>query len=115
MTAIIFHNSNCGTSRKTLAIMKAWGEQLKIIEYLKTPLTREYLLELLDLMAIAPNKLLHRKGTPDGELDLDNPALSDDMLIDAMLAYPILMNRSILWSLIKVLHYANLQSEYLSY
>ena len=95
MTPIIFHNPNCGTSRNTLAIMKASGEQPNVIEYLKTPPTREYLIELLGLMTISPRELLRRKGTPYDELGLDNTALSDDELIDAMMAHPILMNRPI--------------------
>ena len=95
MTPIIFHNPNCGTSRNTLAIMKASGEQPNVIEYLKTPPTREYLIELLGLMTISPRELLRRKGTPYDELGLDNTALSDDELIDAMIAHPILMNRPI--------------------
>ena len=95
MTPIIFHNPNCGTSRNTLAIMKASGEQPNVIEYLKTPPTREYLLELLALMKISPRELLRRKGTPYDELGLDDPALSDDELINAMMAHPILINRPI--------------------
>ena len=71
MTPIIFHNPNCGTSRNTLAIMKASGEQPNVIEYLKTPPTREYLIELLGLMKLSPRELLRRKGTPYDELGLD--------------------------------------------
>ena len=95
MTSLIFHNPNCGTSRNTLAILRASGEQPNVIEYLKTPPTREYLIELLTLMSIAPRDLLRRKGTPYEDLGLDNPALSDDQLIDAMVAHPILINRPI--------------------
>ncbi len=95
MTSLIFHNPNCGTSRNTLAILRASGEQPNVIEYLKTPPTREYLIELLTLMSIAPRDLLRRKGTPYEDLDLDNPALFDDQLIDAMVAHPILINRPI--------------------
>ena len=95
MTPIIFHNPNCGTSRNTLAIMKASGEQPNVIEYLKTPPTREYLIELLGLMKLSPRELLRRKGTPYDELGLDDLVLSDDKLIDAMMAHPILINRPI--------------------
>lgn len=95
MTPIIFHNPNCGTSRNTLAIMTASGEQPNVIEYLKTPPTREYLIELLGLMELSPRELLRQKGKPYDELGLDNPTLSDDELIDAMMAHPILMNRPI--------------------
>ena len=93
MTSIIFHNPNCGTSRNTLAIMRASGEQPNVIEYLKTPPTREYLVELLALMALSPRELLRRNGTPFDELGLDNLELSDEVLIDAMMAHPILINR----------------------
>ena len=93
MTSTIFHNPNCGTSRNTLAIMRASGEQPNVIEYLKTPPTREYLVELLALMALSPRELLRRNGTPFDELGLDNLELSDEVLIDAMMAHPILMNR----------------------
>ncbi|MDE4455046.1 arsenical resistance protein ArsH [Psychrobacter sp. DAB_AL62B] len=95
MTPIIFHNPNCGTSRNTLAIMKASGEQPNVIEYLKTPPTRDYLLELLALMQLLPRELLRQKENIYKELGLDNLALSDEQLIDAMMAHPILMNRPI--------------------
>jgi len=91
----IYHNPNCGTSRNTLAMMKASGETPEIIEYLKTPPSRERLVELLTMMGIRPRDLLRRKGTPYEALGLDNPALTDDQLIDAMLAEPILINRPI--------------------
>lgn len=95
MPARIYHNPNCGTSRNTLAMIQASGETPEIIEYLKTPPAREELLALLAAMNITPRDLLRRKGTPFDELGLDNPALSDDQLIDAMLEHPILINRPI--------------------
>lgn len=91
MTPIIFHNPNCGTSRNTLAIIKASGELPNIIEYLKTPPTREYLLELLALMKLSPREILRQKEMI--ALGLDGAQLSDEQIIDAMLAHPILMNR----------------------
>lgn len=91
----IYHNLNCGTSRNTLAMMKASGESPEIIEYLKTPPSRERLVELLAMMGICPRDLLRRKGTPYESLGLDDPALTDEQLIDAMLAEPILINRPI--------------------
>lgn len=91
----IYHNPNCGTSRNTLAMMKASGESPEIIEYLKTPPSRERLVELLAMMGICPRDLLRRKGTPYESLGLDDPALTDEQLIDAMLAEPILINRPI--------------------
>ena len=92
---LIFHNPNCGTSRNTLAIMKASDEQPDIVEYLKTPPTRDYLVELLTKMAIPPRELLRSKEPICKELDLDNASVSDDQLIDAMIAHPILINRPI--------------------
>ncbi|MGE4535341.1 arsenate reductase (glutaredoxin) [Halomonas sp.] len=91
----IYHNPNCGTSRNTLAMMTASGEPPEIIEYLKTPPSRERLVELLAMMGIRPRDLLRRKGTPYEALGLDDPVLTDDQLIDAMLAEPILINRPI--------------------
>ena len=95
MTPIIFHNPKCGTSRNTLAIMQASGETPEVIEYLKTPPSREYLVELLALMHIAPRELIRNKENIYRELGLDNPVLSDAQLIDAMIAHPILINRPI--------------------
>ena len=95
MTPIIFHNPKCGTSRNTLAIMQASGETPEVIEYLKTPPSREYLVELLALMHIAPRELIRSKENIYRELGLDNPVLSDAQLIDAMIAHPILINRPI--------------------
>ncbi|MEN6670175.1 arsenate reductase (glutaredoxin) [Psychrobacter sp. B38] len=91
----IFHNPNCGTSRNTLAIMKASGEQPDIVEYLKTPPTRDYLVELLAKMEISPQELLRSKEPISEELALHNPDVSDDQIIDAMMAHPILINRPI--------------------
>lgn len=95
MQPLIYHNPGCGTSRNTLAMIKASGETPEVIEYLKNPPSRERLLELLAMMQITPRDLLRRKGTPYAELGLDDPALSDNQLIDAMTAYPILINRPI--------------------
>lgn len=95
MISVIYHNPDCGTSRNTLAMMRQSGEAPHVIEYLRTPPSREKLVELLSAMNMAPRELLRRKGTPYDELGLDNPELSDDQLIDAMLAHPILINRPI--------------------
>ena len=95
MTSLIFHNPKCGTSRNTLAIMKASGENPEVIEYLKTPPSRDYLIELLAKMQISPRELLRSKEPVNDELGLDNPELSDDQIIDAMIAHPILINRPI--------------------
>lgn len=95
MKPLIFHNPNCGTSRNTLAIMKASGEQPEVVEYLKNPLSRDELVELLAKMNLSPRELLRSKEAINDELGLDNPELSDDEIIDAMIAHPILINRPI--------------------
>ena len=95
MQTLIYHNPNCGTSRNTLAMIEASGEKPEIVEYVDNPPSRERLLWLLDHMDMGPRELLRRKGTPYDELGLDDPALTDDQLIDAMLAHPILINRPI--------------------
>ena len=91
----IYHNPNCGTSRNVLALIRNTGVEPEIIEYLTATPTRQKLVELLAQMAMPVRDLLRRKGTPYDELGLDDPALSDDALIDAMLAHPILINRPI--------------------
>ena len=95
MTPMIFHNPKCGTSRNTLAIMQASGETPDVVEYLKTPPSRAYLVELLALMHITPRELIRSKENVYSEIGLDNPTLTDAQLIDAMIAHPILINRPI--------------------
>ena len=91
----IYHNPQCGTSRNTLALIRNSGVEPEVIEYLVAPPSRETLVQLLADMGIPVRELLRRKGTPYDELKLDDPALSDTQLLDAMLAHPILMNRPI--------------------
>jgi len=95
MTIIIYHNPDCGTSRNTLAMIRQSGDNPDVIEYLKTPPSRERLIELLAAMNMTPRQLLREKGTPYGDLGLADPKWSDDELIDIMLAHPILINRPI--------------------
>ena len=95
MTVTIYHNPACGTSRNTLAMIRASGEEPVVIEYLTDPPSRERLRELIAVMGIAPRDLLRRKGTPYAELGLNDPSLTDSQLIDAMLAHPILIERPI--------------------
>ena len=95
MTITIYHNPDCGTSRNTLAMIRQSGEEPEVIEYLKTPPSRQRLVELISAMGIRPRDLLREKGTPYAELGLDDPKFSDDQLIDAMLEHPILINRPI--------------------
>jgi arsenate reductase len=95
MSITIYHNPACGTSRNVLGLIRNSGVEPRVIEYLKTPPSRDELLALIDRMGIAVRDILRRKGTPYDELALGNPALSDDVLIDAMMAHPILINRPI--------------------
>ena len=95
MSVTIYHNPSCGTSRNTLAMIRASGEEPQVIEYLKTPPDRERLVELIKAMGISPRALLREKGTPYAELGLADPKWRDDELIDFMLAHPILINRPI--------------------
>jgi arsenate reductase (glutaredoxin) len=92
---IIYHNPNCGTSRKVLGMLRDAGVQPTVIEYLKTPPTRDELVSLLRRMGKTPRQILRRRGTPYHELGLDDPAKSDDSLIDAILAHPILLERPV--------------------
>jgi arsenate reductase (glutaredoxin) len=95
MTTTIYHNPDCGTSRNTLAMIRATGEEPTIIEYLKTPPSREKLAELIAAMGIPVRALLREKGTPYAELGLGDAKWSDDELLDFMMAHPILINRPI--------------------
>lgn len=95
MSVTIYHNHACGTSRNTLALIKATGTEPQVIEYLTTPPSREELVSLIERMGIAPRELLRQKGTRYAELGLDDPGLDDAALIDAMMTHPILINRPI--------------------
>ena len=95
MNVIIYHNPACGTSRNTLAMIRASGVEPEVIEYLKHPPTREKLTALIASIGAGARALLRKKGTPYAELGLDDLSLSDDALINAMLAHPILINRPI--------------------
>jgi len=91
----IYHNPQCGNSRGALALLRERGHEPEVIEYLKEPPTREKLVELVARMGIRPRDLLRAREALYAELGLDNPALTDDQLVDAMVAHPILMNRPI--------------------
>ncbi len=95
MTVTIYHNPHCGTSRNALALIRNSGEMPEIIEYLKTPPSRETLVALIARMGITVRDLLREKGTPYAELGLGDESLSDEALLDAMMAHPILINRPI--------------------
>jgi arsenate reductase (glutaredoxin) len=95
MSVTIFHNPACGTSRNTLALMRHAGIEPVVIEYLKTPPSKEKLRELVAAMGISVRELLRQKETAYAQLGLGDPKLSEDQLLDAMLAHPILINRPI--------------------
>lgn len=91
----IFHNPACGTSRNVLAIIRARGIEPEVIEYLRTPPSREVLLDIIKKIGKGVRHVLREKATPYQELGLDDQTLSDEALIDAMLQHPILINRPI--------------------
>jgi arsenate reductase (glutaredoxin) len=93
MSVTIYHNPACGTSRNTLAMIRNAGIEPQIIEYLKNPPSRDTLKDLIARAGLTVRGLLREKGTPFADLGLDNPALSDEQLLDAMQAHPILINR----------------------
>ena len=90
---IIYHNPDCGTSRNTLAMIRNAGIEPHVVEYLKTPPSRALLIQLIGHAGMSPRDLLRQKGTPYAELGLDDVTLTDDVLVDAMMAHPILINR----------------------
>jgi len=92
---VIYHNPNCSTSRKVLGMIRDSGIQPRVIEYLKTPPSREELVDLLRRMDMSPRALLRRRGTPYDELGLGDANKTGAELIDAMLAHPILIERPI--------------------
>jgi arsenate reductase len=93
MDVIIYHNQECGTSRNVLAMIRNSGIEPHIIEYLKCPPTRLLLTQLLARAGLTVRQVLREKGTPYHELGLGDPSLSDDALLDAIGAHPILINR----------------------
>lgn len=93
MGVTIYHNPACGTSRNTLELIRLSGVEPTVIEYLKTPPSRETLAGMIAAAGLSVREAIRQKGTPYAELGLDNPSLSDDALLDAMLAHPILINR----------------------
>jgi arsenate reductase len=92
-TIVIYHNPECGTSRNTLALIRNSGIEPHVIEYMKTPPSRALLIEMIGAAGMTPRALLREKGTPYAELGLGDETLSDEALIDAMMAHPILINR----------------------
>lgn len=95
---VIYHNPECGTSRNTLAMIRNAGIEPHVFEYLKTPPSRAMVEALIARAGITPRELLREKGTPFAEIGLDDPTLSDEQLIDAMMDHPILINRPLVVS-----------------
>jgi arsenate reductase len=95
MDVVIYHNPACGTSRNALGLIRNAGLEPHVIEYLKTPPTRALLQQLIARMGVPVRGVIREKGTPYSELGLADPGLSDDDLLDAMVAHPILINRPI--------------------
>jgi arsenate reductase (glutaredoxin) len=98
MDVIIYHNPDCGTSRNTLAMIRNAGVEPHIIEYLKCPPTRLLLRQMLARANLTMRQILREKDTPFHDLGLDDPALGDEALLDAIGAHPILMNRPLVVS-----------------
>jgi arsenate reductase len=98
MDVIIYHNPDCGTSRNTLGLIRNAGVEPHIIEYLKTPPSRALLAQLIARASLSPRSILREKGTPYADLGLGDPELTDDALLDAMMAHPILINRPLVVS-----------------
>lgn len=98
MDVILYHNPECGTSRNTLGLIRNSGVEPHVVEYLKTPPSRAMLASLIDRLGIGARGLIREKGTPFADLGLNDPSLTEDILIEAMLAHPILINRPIVVS-----------------
>lgn len=93
MTITIYHNPECGTSRNTLAMIRQSGEEPEIVEYLATPPDRDTLIDLITRSGLTVREAMRVKEAPYKDLGLDDPDVTDDQLLDAMLAHPILINR----------------------
>jgi arsenate reductase (glutaredoxin) len=92
-TVTIYHNPDCGTSRNVLGLIRNAGVEPRVVEYLKTPPSREELVDLIRRAGLTVRDVLRQKGTPHGALGLGDPSLTDDRRLDAMMAHPILINR----------------------
>ena len=95
---VIYHNPACGTSRNTLALIRNAGIEPHVVEYLKTPPSRALIRQLLARAGLSVRQALREKGTPYAELRLSDPALSDDRLLDAIEAHPVLLDRPLVVS-----------------
>ena len=95
---VIYHNPECGTSRNVLGLIRNAGIEPHVVEYLKTPPSRALLVQLIERAGITPRDLLREKGTPFAELDLGDTSLTDEALVEAMMAHPVLINRPLVVS-----------------
>lgn len=95
MNTVIYHNPKCGTSRNTLAMIRNAGIEPEVIEYLKTPPSKQMLTDMISAMGGSVREVMRKKETLYGELQLDDPKWSEEALIEKMLEHPILMNRPI--------------------
>ena len=95
MDIVIYHNPACGTSRNTLALIRHLGIEPHVVEYLKTPPARALIAHMVARIGVPLREVLRQKGTPYAELGLDDESLSDDQLLDAVEAHPVLLNRPI--------------------
>ena len=95
MDVIIYHNPDCGTSRNAVGMIRNAGVEPHVIEYLKTPPASALLKQLIERMGVTARSVLREKGTPFNDLGLGDLSLTDDQLLDAMMAHPILINRPI--------------------
>lgn len=98
MDVVIYHNPKCGTSRNTLALIRNAGIEPHVVEYLKTPPSRVMIAQLAKRAGVPLRQLLREKGTPYAELGLGDPSISDDAILDAIEAHPVLLNRPIVVS-----------------
>lgn len=89
----IYHNPKCGTSRNVLAMLRAGGDDPQVIDYLETPPSRDTIRRIVADAGLTLRQAIREKGTPYAELGLDDPTLTDDQLLDAIEAHPILLNR----------------------
>lgn len=98
MTVTIYHNPRCQTSRTTLSLIRSAGIEPEIVLYLETPPSRDTVRFLSEQIGLGMRGLLRRRGTPFGDLGLDEPSLSDDALLDAIERHPVLIERPIVAS-----------------
>jgi arsenate reductase len=95
MSVTIYHNPACGTSRNVLAMIREAGQEPTVIEYLKTPPSRATLKDLITRAGLKPSEAVRRKQAQFGELGLDKPGVTEEQILDAMIAQPILIERPI--------------------